>query len=94
MAEVAGGLRGPLWRLRGRKFGTTRRATPLRPVAVEATAHPGTGKVPEAGPAGYPMAEAAALCAGAGQAPSNPQRVHREPDLPAIQPGTMAKVVE
>jgi hypothetical protein len=26
--------------------------------------------------------------------PSTPQRVHREPDLPAIQPGTMAKVVE
>lgn len=26
--------------------------------------------------------------------PSSPQRVHRELDLPAIQPGTMAKVVE
>jgi hypothetical protein len=26
--------------------------------------------------------------------PSSPQRVHSEPDLPAIQPGTVAKVVE
>lgn len=26
--------------------------------------------------------------------PSSPQRVHREPDLSAIQPGTVAKVVE
>jgi hypothetical protein len=30
----------------------------------------------------------------ASRTPSSPQRVHGEPDLPAIQPGTMAKVAE
>jgi hypothetical protein len=107
--------------------------------------YPGTGKVPEAGPVGYAIAEAVRLFIGAGPAwaapatgqitgplgapgvgvaapaiigqlakaipltaspepcgnpyspsriPSSPQRVHREPDLPAIQPGTMAEVAE
>jgi hypothetical protein len=145
MAEAAAGLRSRFggFAVEGLELCTELRSYGRRPWKQQS--YPGTGKVPEAGPVGYAIAEAVRLFIGAGLAwaaaatghiarslgapgagvaaptitgqlakaipltaspepsgnpyshsriPSSPQRVHREPDLPARQPGTMAEVAE
>jgi hypothetical protein len=147
MAEVAAGLRGLFggFAVAGLELCTELRRYGRWPWKQQPC--PGTGKVPEAGPAGCAIAEAVRLFIGAGLAwaapasrqiagpsgapgagvaaptviaqlaraiplivtaspepsgnpyslsriPSGPQRVRREPDLPAIQPGTRAEAAE